>query len=85
MTKRITIVVIGSLRVKETIMPVQLILLGCFLSDSWFYDICMCLYMSLREWDTLGSLFCHFYKGDNFLDFLFAFLDIKRLLKRGLL
>ena len=31
------------------------------------------------------NIFYHFHKGDNFYDFLFAFLQTKSFLKRGLL
>ena len=35
----------------------------------------------LRRLDILGRFFCHFYKGDNFCDFLFAYLCTNPLLK----
>ena len=39
----------------------------------------------LRSMDTLGEFPAISYRGDNFYDFLFTFLHINPLLKRGLL
>ena len=41
--------------------------------------------VKLREMDTLDRFSAIFHKGDNFCDFLFAFLSTNPLLKRGLL
>ena len=40
---------------------------------------------NFRGLDTLGKIFIRLHKGDNFCDFLFAFVSNKPLLKRGLL
>ena len=41
--------------------------------------------VELRGLYTFGSFSAILYKGDNFCDFQFAFLQTKRLLKRGLI
>ena len=53
----------------------------------WEYEKCQNSLSkpTLRGLDTLGSWSSIFSKGDNFCDFLFAFLNSKPLLKRVLL
>ena len=54
------------------------------LSESYFSSMYILQNFNLRGLDTTGTFSATFCKGDNFCEFLFAFLDTKALLKRDL-
>ena len=78
MTKQTTIVVIGSLKVKKKInKKKKKSFYKCRLLQLWL------VLKGLRELGTLGTFSAILYKGDNFCEFLFVFMQTEPILKTG--